>query len=161
MAHPSNVVSCLRKHEGGGVSKEGRGREHSCLLIGPPQDFHFWTQKQKEGRKVARCQLPVPWRSYSPPQMLQQLVGPMLKVSLLLPSFGGSWLSFESLLASFACLQKLSCVGSCLINHSSHCGCRGACREWLASDLPRLSERAFPSSQRRPGSHLWQNEHFV
>lgn len=61
----------------------------------------------------------------------------------------------------FACLQKLSCVGSCLINHCLHAGCRGTHGERLPRDLQPLSERAFPNSQLRPSSQLWQKEHLV
>lgn len=69
VAHPSNLkfpVSGSTWGRGG----QGKGRVHSCLLIGPPQDSHFSKQTQKWRRKVASCQchslLPPPWGTTVP-----------------------------------------------------------------------------------------------
>lgn len=80
VAHPSNLkfpVSGSAWRPG-----EGKGRMHSCLLIGPPLDSNFCLQKP-EGGKGKGCLVPglrqlCSPRMDMPPQMSQHLVGPLL-----------------------------------------------------------------------------------
>lgn len=132
VAHPSNLkfpVSGSAWRPG-----EGKGRMHSCLLIGPPLDSNFCLQK-REGGKGKGCLVPALCRLCSPrmdmpPQMSQHLVGPLLTevssalllgtLAQLLKSF--IFLSFPFL---FSYLQKCSCVGSCLRSQALHLGYSG------------------------------------
>lgn len=88
---------------------------------------------------------PAPGRTHMQPQMFQLSHGPPPQRSVSsFPLSGDPSSAFKTFWHLLPASKNY--VGSCLINHSLHVGCRGTRRERPPRDLQLLSERAFPKA---------------